>query len=150
MNILVINGPNLNMLGIREVDVYGRNTYEDLVNYLSTIATQYNINLEVFQTNSEEKIINKLHEAYFKKVDGIIINPAAFTHYSYAIYDAIKAINIKTVEVHLSNIYEREDFRKINVIKDACVKSFYGKGFLSYKEALLYLIGEEDETSKRI
>lgn len=150
MNLLIINGPNLNMLGIREPNVYGSNTYQDLENFLYALAKEYKINLEVFQSNSEEKIIEKLHEAYFKKVDGIIINPAAFTHYSYAIFDAIKAINIKTVEVHLSNIYEREDFRKINVIKDACVKSFYGKGFNSYKEALLFLIGESDEISKRV
>lgn len=148
MNILIINGPNLNMLGIREKEIYGNNTYNDLVHYLKSLAKMYNVNLEVFQSNSEAEIINKLHEAYFNKVDGIIINPAAFTHYSYAIYDAIKAINIKTIEVHLTNIYEREeDFRKTNVINAACSKSFYGKGFISYKEALLYLIGEENEIS---
>lgn len=142
MNILIINGPNLNMLGIREINVYGNKTYNDLEQYLKSLKLEFNINLEVFQYNNEGDIINSIHKAYFDKVDAIVINPAAYTHYSYAIYDAIKAVNIKTVEVHLSDIYNREDFRKINVIKDACVKSFYGKGFVSYREAIEFLVGE--------
>lgn len=142
MNILIINGPNLNMLGIREPEIYGSQTYDNLIDYLNELKTEFNINLEVYQYNYEGDIINRIQEAYFNKVDAIIINPAAFTHYSYAIYDAIKAVNIKTVEVHLSDIYNREDFRKINVIKDACVKSFYGKGFISYREAIEFLIGD--------
>lgn len=145
MNILIINGPNLNMLGIRELDIYGSKNYNDLVDYLNELGNTCNIELEIFQSNHEGEIIDKLHNAYFNKVDAVIINPAAFTHYSYAIFDAIKAINIKTVEVHLSNIYEREDFRKTNVIKDACIKSFYGKGFESYRDAVEYLIGENNE-----
>ena len=142
MNILIINGPNLNMLGIREKDIYGSQNYSDLVNYLNELGNIYNIDLEIFQSNHEGEIIDKLHEAYNNQVDAVVINPAAFTHYSYAIFDAIKAINIKTVEVHLSNIYKREGFRKTNVIKDACVESFYGNGFESYRDALEYLIGE--------
>lgn len=142
MNILIINGPNLNMLGIREPEIYGSQTYDNLIDYLNELKTEFNINLEVYQYNYEGDIINRIQEAYFNKVDAIIINPAAFTHYSYAIYDTIKAVNIKTVEVHLSDIYNREDFRKINVIKDACVKSFYGKGFISYREAIEFLIGD--------
>ena len=142
MNILIINGPNLNMLGIREPEIYGSQTYDNLIDYLNELKTEFNINLEVYQYNYEGDIINRIQEAYFNKVDAIIINPAAFTHYSYAIYDAIKAVNIKTVEVHLSDIYNREDFRKINVIKDAWVKSFYGKGFISYREAIEFLIGD--------
>lgn len=148
MNILIINGPNLNMLGIRELDIYGSKNYNDLVDYLNELGNTCNIELEIFQSNHEGEIIDKLHNAYFNKVDAVIINPAAFTHYSYAIFDAIKAINIKTVEVHLSNIYEREDFRKTNVIKDACIKSFYGKGFESYRDAVEYLIGENNEINK--
>lgn len=144
MNILIVNGPNLNMLGIREKNIYGNNSYANLVNYLEELGNEYNVDLEIYQSNYEGDIINKLHEAYLKKVDAIIINPAAFTHYSYAIYDAIKAINIKTVEVHLSDIYNREEFRKVNVIKDACIKSFYGKGFASYKDAFMYLVGEKN------
>lgn len=143
MNILVINGPNLNMLGIRETNVYGNKTYNDLVDYLNELKDKYQINMNVYQSNYEGDIISRIHDAYFNKVDAIIINPGAFTHYSYAIYDALKAVNIKTVEVHLSDIYNREDFRKINVIKDACVKSFYGKGMDSYREAVEYLVGVE-------
>jgi 3-dehydroquinate dehydratase-2 len=130
------------MLGIREPEIYGSQTYDNLIDYLNELKTEFNINLEVYQYNYEGDIINRIQEAYFNKVDAIIINPAAFTHYSYAIYDTIKAVNIKTVEVHLSDIYNREDFRKINVIKDACVKSFYGKGFISYREAIEFLIGD--------
>lgn len=143
MNILVINGPNLNMLGIRETNVYGNKTYDDLVDYLNELKDKYKINMNVYQSNYEGDIISRIHDAYFNKVDAIIINPGAFTHYSYAIYDALKAVNIATVEVHLSDIYNREDFRKINVIKAACVKSFYGKGMDSYREAVEYLVGVE-------
>lgn len=142
MNILIINGPNLNFLGIREKDIYGLNSYKDLELYLNNIANNLHINLEIYQTNHEGAIIDKLQEAYYKKVDGIIINAGAYTHYSYAIRDAIKSINIKTVEVHLSDITKREEFRKTSVIKDVCIRSFFGKGFESYKEAIMYLVGE--------
>ncbi|MFA7434958.1 MAG: type II 3-dehydroquinate dehydratase [Bacilli bacterium] len=147
MNILIINGPNLNMLGIREIDIYGNQSYLDLVKYLNELSKKYNFKIEIFQSNSEGEIIDKIQSAYFNKVDAIIINPAAYTHYSIAIFDAIKAVNIPTIEVHLSDIYHREDFRKINVIKSACIKSFYGKGFLSYGEAVEFLVGENNEIS---
>jgi len=142
MNILVINGPNLNFLGIREKKIYGAQSYNDLELYLKELADNLKINLEVFQSNHEGAIIDKIQAAYFHKVDGIIINPGAFTHYSYAIRDAIMAVNIKTIEVHLSDINTREDFRKISVVRDVCINSFFGKGFESYKEALSFLVGE--------
>lgn len=139
MNILIINGPNLNLLGIREPDVYGKNTYNDLVNIVTDHAKRNNINIEIKQSNHEGQIIDFLHEAYFNKVDGIILNAGAYTHYSYAIHDAISSINIPTVEVHLSDITKRESFRQISVIKDVCVTSIIGKGINSYIEALDYL-----------
>lgn len=142
MKLLVINGANLNFLGLRETNIYGEATYLDLVDFLQQIAKKHNIALEIFQTNHEGAIVDKLQEAYHQKFDGIIINPGAYTHYSYAIRDAISSVNIKCVEVHLSNIYNREDFRKISVVKDVCIASFYGKGFESYKEAMLFLNGE--------
>lgn len=139
MNILIINGPNLNLLGIREPDVYGKNTYNDLVNIVTDHAKRNNINIEIKQSNHEGQIIDFLHEAYFNKVDGIILNAGAYTHYSYAIHDAISSINIPTVEVHLSDITKRESFRQLSVIKDVCVTSIMGKGINSYIEALDYL-----------
>ena len=139
MNILIINGPNLNLLGIREPDVYGKNTYNDLVNIVTDHAKINNINIEIKQSNHEGQIIDFLHEAYFNKVDGIILNAGAYTHYSYAIHDAISSINIPTVEVHLSDITKRESFRQLSVIKDVCVTSIMGKGINSYIEALDYL-----------
>lgn len=139
MNILIINGPNLNLLGIREPDVYGKNTYNDLVNIVTDHAKRNNINIEIKQSNHEGQIIDYLHEAYFNKVDGIILNAGAYTHYSYAIHDAISSINIPTVEVHLSDITKRESFRQLSVIKDVCVTSIMGKGINSYIEALDYL-----------
>lgn len=142
MRILIINGPNLNFLGIREVNIYGKNTYRDLCQYLKKVGKEKHIHIDLFQSNYEGKIIDRLQKAYKQKYDGIIINPGALTHYSYALYDAIKAINIKTVEVHLSDINAREEFRKKSVISDACVATFMGKNFASYEEAIMYFIGE--------
>lgn len=139
MNILIINGPNLNFLGIREPKIYNSLTYDDLKVYLNKYGIDHNISLKVFQSNYEGAIIDQLQKAYFEKVDGIIINPGALGHYSYALLDAIKSINIPTIEVHLTNINEREEFRKVSVIKEACLKVFMGKHFESYKDALDYL-----------
>lgn len=138
MKILIINGPNLNLLGIREPAVYGTNTYQDLVNIVTSHANKLNIEIEIKQSNHEGTIIDFLHEAYFNKVDGIIINAGAYTHYSYAIHDAISSINIPTIEVHLSDISKRESFRNVSVIKDVCVKSIMGLGINSYIKALDY------------
>ena len=142
MKILVINGPNINMLGIREKEIYGSKTYDDLINFIKKEAAQNEIEVQFFQSNHEGAIVDKIQEAYFKNFDGIIINPAAYTHTSIAILDAIKSVNIKTVEVHISNINEREDFRKKSLISSACKKTIFGKGFLGYKEALLFLKNE--------
>ncbi|HHT92406.1 MAG TPA: type II 3-dehydroquinate dehydratase [Clostridiaceae bacterium] len=141
MKILVINGPNLNMLGIREKDVYGSMTYEDLCNYIMNEAEKLNVEVEIFQSNHEGAIIDEIHKAY-QKFDGIIINPGAYTHYSYAIYDALKSVDIKTIEVHISNIHEREEFRKTSVIKDACINQISGFGFAGYIMALEELVLE--------
>lgn len=145
MKILIINGPNLNFLGIREPSVYGSKTYDDLTNFLNQEGSKRNLNLDIRQTNHEGLIIDYIQEAYFNKYDGIIINPGGYTHYSVAIRDAISSVMIPTIEVHLSNILEREDFRKISLIKDVCVKSIYGKGFDGYLEALEYFYKKENQ-----
>ena len=140
MKILVINGPNLNFLGIREKGIYGSETYEDLVSYIKDVSGKLAENVEIKQSNSEGEIIDFLQKAYYDKVDGIIINPGAYTHYSYAIYDALKAVSIPAIEVHLSDIHSREDFRKNSVTAPACIKQIYGKGKEGYIEGLLYLL----------
>ena len=138
--IMVINGVNLNMLGIREPAIYGNQTYDDLLNYIGKYAKDKGVEVLFFQSNHEGDIVDCIQECYFKKYDGIIINPGAFTHYSYAIHDAIKGVNIPTVEVHISDITTREDFRQVSVIKPACIAQIMGKGFDSYLEALDKLI----------
>lgn len=135
MKILVINGPNLNFLGIREKDIYGENDYESLCKFIKKEAATLNLEVEIFQSNIEGEIINKIQSAY-KNADGIIINPGAYTHYSIGILDALKSVNIKTVEVHLSNIYSREEFRHKSVIAPICIGQISGFGFLGYKFAL--------------
>ena len=139
MKILVINGPNLNLLGVREPDVYGSETLADIENWLNEQPEADGHYITWFQSNHEGEIIDQLHST-IKEVDGIVINPGAFTHYSYAIRDALTAIDVPTVEVHLSNIYQREEFRKISVIKDVCVGQYFGKGKNSYLEAFRLLI----------
>ncbi len=138
MNILVVNGPNLNFLGKREPEIYGKQSYNDLVNFILAFGEMNDIYIEVYQSNSEGEIIDIIQDNYHR-FDGLVINPAAYTHYSYAIFDCIKSICIPTVEVHLSNIKDREDFRKISVIEPACVAQYYGKGFNSYLEAINHL-----------
>lgn len=148
MNILIINGPNLNLLGVREPEIYQNNTYTELVTYLNNLANHYQINIEVIQSNHEGVIIDKLHEGYYNHVDGIIINPGAYTHYSYAIRDAIVAIGIPTVEVHLSDITKRENWRKNSVISDVCINTFMGEHFKSYQNAIEYLVNERNNYAK--
>lgn len=138
MKILIINGPNLNMLGIREPDVYGHETYKDLEEYILNNAKENNIEAEVFQSNHEGDIVDKIQSAY-GNFDGIIINPAAYTHTSVAILDALKAVSIPTVEVHLSDVTKREDFRQISYVRLAAKKTYTGLGFEGYKKAMLYL-----------
>ncbi len=144
MKILVINGPNLNMLGIREKSVYGKQDYNYLCELISSEAEKRNIEVELFQSNVEGEIINKLHENY-NKIDGIIINPGAFTHYSYAIYDAIKAVNINAIEVHISNIHQREEFRHKSVTAAACLGQICGLGLNGYILAMDALMLETNK-----
>ena len=136
--IFVINGPNLNMLGIREPEIYGKQTYEDLLNYLKETAKGLDVQLQFYQSNHEGDLVDAIQEAY-GRADGIILNPAAYTHTSIALADALKAVGVPTVEVHLSDVASREDFRQISYVRPHCVKTICGKGFLGYKEALLYL-----------
>ena len=138
MNILVINGPNLNLLGERQIDIYGESTLEELMMWLETSSDGQNHSFKFYQSNHEGTIIDAVHDER-QWADGMIINAGAFSHYSYAIRDAISAVDINTVEVHLSNIMEREDFRKISVLKDVCIKQIYGLGRNSYIEALKFL-----------
>lgn len=138
MKILIINGPNLNMLGIREPDIYGRETLETLNEKIEKKAQELDLSVTFFQSNHEGLIIDEIQKA-FQKIDAIIINPGAFTHYSYAIRDALSSVNIPTVEVHLSDVQSREDFRKISVVKEVCINTFYGEGLTSYLKALDFL-----------
>ncbi|MBN2696699.1 MAG: 3-dehydroquinate dehydratase [Bacilli bacterium] len=138
MNILIINGPNLNFLGLREPEVYGAKTYSELLDHLNAYANEVGVNIEIHQTNHEGVIIDLIQYKY-REFQGLIINPGAYTHYSYAIYDCIKSIPLPTVEVHLSDISQREEFRKKSVIEPACVKQISSKGFQSYTEAIDYL-----------
>jgi len=138
MKILVINGPNLNMLGIREPEIYGKMTLDQLNEKVDEAGKALLLDIEFFQSNHEGAIIDKIQAAY-GKMDGIIINPGAYSHYSYAIRDALKSVDIKTVEVHLSDISNREYFRKTSVIEEVVAKQISGKGINSYIEALHYL-----------
>ena len=140
MKILVINGPNLNMLGIREPDIYGKQTFAELLNLLNQWATEENVELEQFQSNHEGALVDKIQAAY-GVFDGIVINPAAYTHTSVAILDALKAVGIPAVEVHISNVDTREPFRQISYAGLACVKTIKGQGFDGYRQVVLYLKG---------
>lgn len=141
MKIQVINGPNMNMLGIREPEIYGSLTLDEINRQLIIKGGELGIELDFFQSNHEGSIIDKIQECY-GKADGIVINPGAYTHYSIAIRDALAAVGIPTVEVHLSDINSREDFRKISVIKNVCIRQIWGKGVNSYTEALEILAGK--------
>ena len=138
MKILVLNGPNINMLGIREPGIYGKNTFADLLNLLEQTAKDEGIEIEQYQSNHEGCLVDKIQEAY-GKFDGIVINPAAYTHTSIAILDALKAVGIPAVEVHISDVSQREDFRQISYARLACCKTIMGHGLEGYREAILYL-----------
>ena len=138
MNILVINGPNLNFLGKREPEIYGTQTYEDLLALIQNEADALGINVEFFQSNHEGALVDAIQGAY-QRMDGIIINPAAYTHTSVALLDAVKTVAIPTVEVHISDPDTREEFRKISYIRLGCVKTLKGLGFHSYTKALHFL-----------
>ncbi len=140
MHILVINGPNINMLGIREPDIYGSNTYENLCSIIRDYAAEKGVDVELFQSNYEGAIVDAIQKAYFDGIDGIVINPAAYTHTSVAILDALKAVAIPAVEVHISKVNEREAFRQISYAGMACEKAFIGLGFDGYLRAIDHLI----------
>ena len=139
--IMVINGPNLNMLGIREPGVYGSRNYADLESYIEEYCADNNIETVVVQSNSEGELIDFIHHA-LGNYDGIVINPGAYTHYSYAIRDALASVNLPTVEVHLSNIHTREEFRHTSVTAPVCVGQITGLGFMGYRLAIEYLAKE--------
>jgi len=139
MKILFLNGPNLNMLGIREPDIYGRKTFADLENYIREFCSELGIECELYQSNHEGCLVDAIQAAY-GKMDGIVINPAAYTHTSVAILDALKAVSLPAVEVHISAVSERESFRQISYAGMACVKTFAGFGFEGYRMAAEHLV----------
>ena len=138
MKILVLNGPNINMLGIREPGIYGKQTFQDLLDLLDSVAKEENLEIAQFQSNHEGALVDKIQEAY-GKFDGIVINPAAYTHTSVAILDALKSVSIPAVEVHISNVDAREPFRQISYAGMACEKTIKGLGLDGYRQAILYL-----------
>lgn len=146
MKLLVINGPNLNFLGIREPDVYGKENYDYLLKMIAQKAKKEQCEIEVFQSNHEGAIIDRLQDAFFDGTKGIIINPGAFTHYSFAIRDALMCITVPKVEVHISDITKREEFRKVSVTKEACDLQIYGKGLQGYIEAIDFLLRNEKKS----
>ncbi len=139
MKILVINGPNLNMLGIREPDIYGKKTYNDLCDLITDYAAHKGIEVKLFQSNHEGALVDEIQSAY-QNFDGIVINPAAYTHTSVALLDAVKSVGIPSVEVHISAVESREDFRQISFIRAACIKTITGLGFDGYLRAIDTLI----------
>lgn len=136
MKLLVLNGPNINFLGIREKGIYGTETYEDLCNLINDYCKSNNIEVEIYQSNHEGALVDKIQQAYFDKVDAIVINPGAYTHTSIALLDAIKAVSIRTVEVHISDVSKREAFRQVSYIREACVASVIGEGIKGYIHAI--------------
>ena len=136
MKLLVINGPNLNFLGIREKSIYGKEDYNYLLQMIADKAKETGHEIDVFQSNHEGAIIDRIQEAYFDGTEGIVINPGAYTHYSYAIRDALASVQMPKVEVHISNITSREEFRKISVTAPVCNMQIYGQGLAGYLQAI--------------
>lgn len=145
MKIFVLNGPNLNMLGIREPDVYGKGAYEELCSKIRGYAAEKDIETEIYQSNHEGELVELIHKAFFSGADGIVINPAAYTHTSIALLDAVKSVNIPTVEVHISDVSAREAFRQQSYIRAACIATVVGKGFDGYIEAMQILENKAKE-----
>ena len=140
MRLLIINGPNINMLGIREPEIYGKESYADLCKKIEAYANARGVKVEIYQSNHEGALVDCIQEAY-GKIDGIVINPAAYTHTSIAILDALKSVGIPTVEVHISNVSEREAYRQISYVREACVATVQGEGTDGYLHAMEILIG---------
>ncbi|MBQ4327365.1 MAG: type II 3-dehydroquinate dehydratase [Clostridia bacterium] len=142
MKLLILNGPNINMLGIREPGIYGSESYSELCRQAQEKAKELGVELEIYQTNHEGGLVDKIQETY-GKIDGIVFNPGAYTHTSIAILDALKAVSIPTVEVHISDVSKREDFRQVSYIRPICKKTITGHGIKGYLEAMEFLAGAE-------
>ena len=140
MKLLIINGPNLNFLGIREPDLYGDESYDTLCKMIKEHAKEKGVEAELFQSNHEGAIIDKIQEAYLEKMDGIVINPGAYTHYSYAIMDALKSVSMPKIEIHITDIESREEFRKISVTSNGCDDLVKGRGLKGYLDAMDMII----------
>ena len=139
MKLYIINGPNLNLLGIREPAHYGSTTYEGLLQMIRDHAAELGVEVDCYQSNHEGDLVDKIQEAYYQRADGIVINPGAYTHTSIALLDAVKSVGIPTVEVHISKVEEREDFRQVSYIRAACVKTVTGQGVAGYLQAMDFL-----------
>lgn len=140
MKILVLNGPNINILGIREPEIYGRQSYDELCALIKEHAEELDVQVEFYQSNHEGDLVDEIQRAYFDGVDGIVFNPAAYTHTSVAIADAVKGVGIPTVEVHISEVSEREAFRQVSYIRDFAAKTITGRGFAGYTDAMDFLV----------
>ncbi len=145
MKILVINGPNINMLGIREPEHYGKETYSDLITKIQNHCDDKNVDVKIYQSNHEGDLVDEIQKAY-GNTDGIVINPGAYTHTSIAILDALKSVSIPTVEVHISDVTKREDFRQVSYVRLACVKTITGHGTDGYLEAIDYLLNYKNDS----
>ena len=145
MKILVLNGPNINMLGIREPDIYGNNTYSDLCKMITDYAKEKGIEVKLFQSNHEGALVDEIQDAY-GKFDGIVMNPAAYTHTSVALLDALKSVGIPCVEVHISDVSKREEFRRISYVRLACIKTIAGHGCNGYLQAMDILVEAKNES----
>ena len=148
MKFLILNGPNLNLLGIREPEIYGRRDYDALVKQITSHASSRGAEVSFVQSNHEGALIDAIQQAYFDRMDGIVFNPGGYTHTSVALADAVKAVGIPTVEVHLSDPMKREPFRHVSFVRDVCVKTFAGLGFDGYTAALDYLIEQNNVDGK--
>ncbi len=140
MEFLILNGPNLNMLGIREPEIYGKETYAELVALVEEYAKGLGVEVKFVQSNHEGALVDAIQQAYFDGLDGIVFNPAAYTHTSVAIADAVKGVGVPTVEVHISDVSKREDFRRVSFVREACIATIAGHGFEGYCEALAILV----------
>ena len=146
MKILVLNGPNLNMLGIREPEIYGNNTYEDLCDLIEAYAKEKRIKVDIFQSNHEGDLVDEIQDAY-SEYNGIVINPAAYTHTSIALLDALKSVGIPAVEVHISDVSKREDYRQISYVREYCFATVSGLGFDGYLKAIDLLLENENDSN---
>jgi 3-dehydroquinate dehydratase-2 len=145
MKILVINGPNINMLGIREKHIYGSENYDALVGLCKKTGEKLGVDIECYQSNHEGDLVDRIQKAYFDKVDGIVMNPAAYTHTSIALLDALKSVGLPTVEVHISDVSKREDYRQISFVREYCFATVTGQGFEGYLTAIDMLLEKEND-----